>query len=79
LFLTIKSWLSSLLSEGELKDQGKRKPIWKNPPPPQKKKKKKFPKEVKKYKRKEKNPQKAACYEEVAFPVNPTLQNLNLY
>jgi hypothetical protein len=49
------------------------------PPPPQKKKKKKFPKEVKKYKRKEKNPQKAACYEEVAFPVNPTLQNLNLY
>jgi hypothetical protein len=71
LFLTIKSWLSSLLSEGELKDQGKRKP--------QKKKKKKFPKEVKKYKRKEKNPQKAACYEEVAFPVNPTLQNLNLY
>jgi len=67
LFLTIKSWLSSLLSEGELKDQGKRKPIWK------------IPKEVKKYKRKEKNPQKAACYEEVAFPVNPTLQNLNLY
>jgi hypothetical protein len=44
-----------------------------HPPPPRKKK---IPKEVKKYKRKES--QKAACYEEVAFPVNPTLQNLNL-